>query len=123
MALSIEQQLKMVQYLEAHQGSDRPTYAALQDWAMAEFGLSGKPSRSLVGKIIKDKEKITAAAQESMQKDRKRKRTTSANQALMEKHLLEWVAHHDSIHGGRVPLTDAMITEQVGMPINALSFH
>ncbi len=32
--------------------------------------------------------------------------------ALLEKHFLTWIIHHDSTHGGRVPLQDNILIQQ-----------
>ncbi len=76
------------------------------------------PSRSLVAKIIK-KKNLAKVSEATMPLDRTRKRTAwSKKVSALEEELLHWVHHHDTTHGGRVPLTDAMIIEKVHISAN-----
>ena len=118
-ALSLEQQAILVKHYE-ELFEQKPSYIYLQEWAKNEFKLSSMPSRSLVAKIIKNKTEILAKVYEAtMQLDRKRKRTAwSKKVSALEEELLHWVQHHDATHGGRVPLTDAMIIQKVRISAN-----
>ncbi len=70
-----------------------------------------------MAKLLKNKADIFAKASETLQLDRKRKRASlSAVVTTLEKHLLEWVQHHDATRGGRIPLTDAMLVQQARSP-------
>jgi hypothetical protein len=86
----------------------------LQEWAKENFQLKSLPTRSLVTKIIKNKTEIMEKNAEATQLlDRKRKRKSwSSKVATLEEELLNWVQHHDATHGGRVPLTDAMMIQK-----------
>ncbi len=55
-ALSLEQQAIFVKHHE-ELFEQKPSYIYLQEWAKNEFELSSMPSRSLVAKIIKNKQK------------------------------------------------------------------
>lgn len=114
-SLTVEQQVKIIKRHESSGIDNKLTYAQLQAWAKEEFHLDAPPSRSLVAKTLKNKEFIIARAANEIQLGRKRKRTTSAMQAELESSLLQWVHDHDSTHGGRVPITDHMLVEQVNL--------
>jgi hypothetical protein len=117
-ALPLQQQARLLQYHQDQSVSGtKPSYVSLQEWAKEQFRLKCAPSRSLVAKLLKNKADIFAKASETLQLDRKRKRTSSSVAVTtLEKHLLEWVQHHDATHGGRIPLTDAMLVQQVISP-------
>ena len=34
--------------------------------------------------------------------------------------LIQWISHHDATHGGKVPLSDNMILEQVSVVLNTM---
>jgi hypothetical protein len=56
----------------------------------------------------------THSSLSSKNASRKRKRFAySEPQARLEELLLDWIRHHDATHGGKVPLSDMMILEQV----------
>ena len=70
-----------------------------------------------MAKLLKSKADIFAKASETLQLDRKRKRTPSSTVvATLEKQLLEWVQHHEATRGGRIPLTYDMLVQQVRSP-------
>ena len=85
-------------------------------WAQVHFKLHQAPSRAAVNCFLKCKESILSENNDVLHVkayDRKRKRHVTLNdQKLLEEHLLKWVRHHDSTHGGAIPLPDAMIIAQ-----------
>ena len=55
--------------------------------------------------------------------DRKRKRKLwSSKVTTLEEELLNWVEHRDVIHGGRVPLTYAMMIQKEKKHVCACAF-
>ena len=57
---------------------------------------------------------IAERAAEALRLDMKRKKhVNNEDQTSLEKKLLDWVHYHDATHGGKIPLSDAMLVEQV----------
>ena len=111
-ALTVSQQLQMIEFFESQ--ASRISYSALGAWAKEEFCLRQAPSKGFISKVMKNKKEILEKTAEALSLDRKRRKpVNSANLSVLERLLLEWIQHHDATHGGRIPLSDAMIIEQV----------
>ena len=119
-ALTIEQQARILRRSE-DSAEPRLTHSELALWAKQEFKLNQAPSRAYVVKMFKNKSNILSIVSStgyskpaSKALSRKRARhVNSEGQRVLEQHLVEWVQHHDSTHGGRVRLSDNMIRQQV----------
>ena len=68
----------------------------------------------MVSKLLQKRDTILANKMNDYELGRCRnKKVPSAELAALKRELLRWVHHHDSTHGGKVPLTDDMIITQV----------
>jgi hypothetical protein len=111
-ALTLTQQLDLIDFYDAQ--VEKISYLELGAWAKREFGLHQAPSKGFISKLLKNKEAIVEKAAETLRLDRKRKKPlNNADLDTLEKTLLDWVHYHDAAHGGRIPLSDAMLIEQV----------
>ncbi len=111
-ALTLGQQLSLIEFYDSQ--VEKISYAEAGAWAKKEFCLPQAPSKGFISKLVKNKQSIAERAAEALRLDRKRKKpVNNEDQTSLEKKLLDWIHYHDATHGGKIPLSDAMLIEQV----------